>query len=52
MAAAYSSRAKHPVLLGYPDEDVVGAVDFTTNMIGGTPVSDSFLRHFFVRGNV
>ena len=41
MAAAYSSRAKSPsVLLGYPDEDVSAAVDFTTNAIGGIPVSD------------
>ena len=41
MAAAYSSHAKSPsVLLGYPDEDVSAAVDFTTNAIGGIPVSD------------
>ena len=41
MAAAYSSHAKSPsVLLGYPDEDASAAVDFTTNVIGGMPVSD------------
>ena len=42
MAAAYSGHAtKGPsVLLGYPDEEVSAAVDFTTNMIGGMPVSN------------
>ena len=42
MAAAYSGHATRgsSVLLGYPDEEVSAAVDFTTNMIGGMPVSN------------
>ena len=45
MAAAYSSHAKRPsMLLGYPDEDVSASVDFTTNVIGGIPVSDAYFQ--------
>ena len=54
MAAAYSSHAKSPsVLLGYPDEEVSAAVDFTTNVIGGMPVSDKNLsREVFSRYSI